>query len=75
MDPRPFSSPRKRTAVHFIRSRGFERGMSFLKKMKDKTEEAAKKGVEVGKEAGEKGVDVGKKGVKKTDEAVRGKDD
>ncbi|MDG6987854.1 MAG: hypothetical protein JRN21_00825 [Nitrososphaerota archaeon] len=49
--------------------------MSFLKKMKDKTEEAAKKGVEVGKEAGEKGVDVGKKGVKKTDEAVRGKDD
>ena len=51
--------------------------LSFLKKVKKKTEEAAKKGVkagikvgekgvEVGKKAGKKGVKVGKKGVKKT---------
>lgn len=55
--------------------------LPFLKKIKKKTEEAAKKGlevgekgvkkgVEVGKKAGEKGVEVGKKGVKKTKEAV-----
>ena len=51
--------------------------MPFLKKLKKKTEEAvkkglevgekgAKKGVKVGKKAGKKGVELGKKGVKKT---------
>ena len=37
--------------------------MSFLKKVKKKTEEAAKKGLEVGEKTA-------KKGVKKTEEAV-----
>jgi len=56
--------------------------MSFIDKVKKKTEEAAKKGadlgikagkkgVEVGKRAGGKGVELGKKGVKKTKEAVK----
>jgi len=55
--------------------------LPFLKKLKKKTEEAAKKGLEVGekatkkgvkvgKKAGKKGVELGKKGVKKTKEAV-----
>jgi len=50
--------------------------MAFLKKLKRKTVEtskkglevggkAARKGVEVGKKAGKKGVELGKKGVKK----------
>ena len=55
--------------------------MSFLKKLKEKIEDAAKKGVEVGKNVGEKAVDVGKdvgkkgvelgkKGVDKVKDAV-----
>ena len=55
--------------------------MGFLKKIKKKTEDAAKKGVEVGKNVGEKAVDVGKdvgkkgvelgkKGVDKVKDAV-----
>jgi hypothetical protein len=50
--------------------------LSFLKKLEKKTEEAGKKGlevgekvgrkgVEVGKKVGKKGVEIGKKGVKK----------
>ncbi|MCJ7608500.1 hypothetical protein MUP00_02365 [Candidatus Bathyarchaeota archaeon] len=35
--------------------------MSFVKKLKQKTGDAAKKTVDVGKAVGEKGVDVGKK--------------
>lgn len=56
--------------------------MSFLKKLKKKTGEAGKKGlevgkkvgkkgVEVGKKAGRKGVELGKKGAKKTKKAVK----
>jgi len=56
--------------------------MPFLKKLKKKTEEAvkkgaevggkaAKKGVEVGKKAGKKGVELGKKGVRKTKKALK----
>ena len=56
--------------------------MPFLKKLKKKTEEvakkglevgekAAKKGVEVGKKAGKKGVELGKKGVKKNQRGRR----
>lgn len=56
--------------------------LSFLKKIKKKTEETGKKGwevgkkvgkkgVEVGKKAGKKGVELGKKGAKKTKEAVK----
>ena len=56
--------------------------MPFLKKLKMKTEEAvkkgaevggkaAKKGVEVGKKAGKKGVELGKKGVRKTKKALK----
>ena len=55
--------------------------LPFLKKLKKKTEEAAKKGLEVGekglkkgvdvgKKAGEKGVELGKKGAKKTKKAI-----
>ncbi len=39
--------------------------MSFVKKIKKKTEDAAKEGVKVGFKAGEKGVDLGKKAGKK----------
>ena len=39
--------------------------MPFLKKLKKKTEEAAKKGLDVGEKAAKKGVDLGKKGRKK----------
>jgi len=56
--------------------------LSFLKKLKKKTGEAGKKGlevgkkvgkkgVEVGKKAGRKGVELGKKGAKKTKKAVK----
>jgi hypothetical protein len=34
--------------------------MGFLKKLKEKTEETAKKGVDVGKKVGEKTIDLGK---------------
>jgi hypothetical protein len=56
--------------------------LSFLKKLEKKTEEAGKKGlevgekvgrkgVEVGKKVGKKGVEIGKKGVKKIKESVK----
>jgi hypothetical protein len=56
--------------------------LSFLKKLEKKTEEAGKKGlevgekvgrkgVEVGKKVGKKGVEIGKKGVKKVEESVK----
>jgi hypothetical protein len=56
--------------------------LSFLKKLEKKTEEAGKKGlevgekvgrkgVEVGKKVGKKGVELGKKGAKKIKEAVK----
>ena len=45
--------------------------MPFLKKLKKKTEGAAKKGLDVGEKAAKKGVDLGKKGVKETKKAAR----
>lgn len=56
--------------------------MSLFGKVKKKTvdagkkglelgEKGARKGVEVGKKAGKKGVGLGKKGIKKTKEATR----
>ena len=56
--------------------------MPFLKKLKKKTEEVAKKGldvgekvakksVEVGKKGGEIGVELGKKGIKETKKAAK----
>lgn len=55
--------------------------MGFLKKVFRKTEDATKKGVEVGKDVGghakdvgEKAVDLGEKGVEKVKEVVKKKE-
>ena len=45
--------------------------MTLFEKVKKKTVDAGKKGVDVGKKAGKKTVELGKKGVKKTKEAVK----
>ncbi|MFH0897490.1 MAG: hypothetical protein V1850_05545 [Candidatus Bathyarchaeota archaeon] len=49
--------------------------MGFLKKIFGKTEDAAKKGVEVGKDVGGKGVDLGKKGIEKVKEVDKKKEE
>ena len=45
--------------------------MGLLNKVKEKSENIAKKGLEVGKDVGEKGVNLGKKGVDEVKDSAK----